>query len=133
MGMFDYVRSSYSLGEHFTDTELQTKDIEDYGIGGTMSQYWLSPGGQLYYIDYWKTADFVELKEGDDGYNEEQKLFNFQWIPNGNHGKVRPWYLTKYIQVYPATWDGEWTAWPTLRLHFSYGKLMGYEDITGQR
>ena len=87
----------------------------------------------MYYIDYWHTADFVELKEGDDGYNEEQKLFNFQWIPNGNHGKVRPWYLTKYIQVYPAMWDGEWTAWPTLRLHFHYGKLMGYEDITGQR
>ena len=132
MGMMDFLRSSYSLGEHFTDTELHTKDIED-SISGTMSHYWLSPGRQLYYIDYWHTTDFVELKEGDDGYNEEQKLFNFQWIPNGNHGKVRPWYLTKYIQVYPAMWDGEWKDWPTLRLHFSYGKLMGYEDITGQR
>ena len=29
MGMFDYVRSSYDLGEHFTNTRCQTKDIED--------------------------------------------------------------------------------------------------------
>jgi hypothetical protein len=133
MGMFDTIRSSYNLGEQFTDTELQTKDIEEYGIGGTMSHYWLSPGGQLYYIDYSHTADFVELQEGDEGYNDKRKLFNFRWIPNGNHGKVSPWYLTKYIQVYPATWSNSWENWPTLRLHFSYGKLMGYEDITGQR
>ena len=36
MGMFDYFRSSYDLGEQFVDVECQTKDIED-GIGGTMS------------------------------------------------------------------------------------------------
>ena len=43
--MMDFFRSSYDLGEQFTDVELQTKDIEDYGIGGTMSQYWLDPHG----------------------------------------------------------------------------------------
>ena len=57
--MMDFFRSSYDLGEQFTDVELQTKDIEDYGIGGTMSQYWLDPHGYLYYIDYSHTADFV--------------------------------------------------------------------------
>lgn len=133
MSMMDYFRSSYDLGEQFTNTRLHTKDIEEYGIGGTMSQYWLSPDGQLYYIDYSHTADFVELQEGDDGYDDKRKLFNFQWIPNGNHGKVRPWYLTKYIKVYPEQWKGKWEEWPTLRLHFSHGKLMGYEDVTGQR
>jgi hypothetical protein len=132
MGMFDYVRSSYDLGEQFTNVECQTKDIEEYGIGGTMSHYWLDPHGYLYYIDYWQTADFVELKEGDEGYNEKQKLFNFQWIPNGNHGKVTPWYLTKYIEVYPSIWKGEWKDWPRLRLHFRCGKLLDYEDVTGR-
>ena len=43
MGMFDYVRSSYPLGEHFSGN-CQTKDIED-GIGGTMTQYWIAPDG----------------------------------------------------------------------------------------
>ena len=127
----DFLRSSYNLGEQFTDIELHTKDIED-GIGGTMSHYWLSPGGQLYYIDYWHTADFVELKEGDDGYNEEQKLFNFQWIPNGNHGKVSPWLITKYVEVYPSTWEGRWEDWPRCRIHFKYGRLVDYEDVTGR-
>ena len=131
MGMFDYVRSSYNLGEQFTNTRLQTKDIED-GIGGTMSQYWISPDGALYYIDYSHTADFVELKEGDEGYNEERKFLNFQWVPNGNHGKISPWMITKYIEVYPARWESDGTVWPILKLHFRYGKLMDYEDITGR-
>jgi hypothetical protein len=128
MGMFDYLRSSYDLGEHFTNTRCQTKDIDN-----TMSDYWLSPSGQLYIIDYSHTADFVELKEGDEGYNAEVPLFNFKWIPNGNHGKVSPLYLTRYVSIYPEGWEGEWKEWPTLKLHFKYGKLMDYEDITGQR
>ncbi len=129
--MFDYLRSSYDLGEQFTDVELQTKDIED-GIGGTMSHYWLSPNGVLYYIDYSHTADFVKLQEGDDGYNDKMELLNFRWIPNGNHGKISPWYMTKYIEVYPSTWNGSWEDWPRLRLHFKIGKLMDYEDVTGR-
>ena len=131
MGMMDFVRSSYDLGEQFTNTRLQTKDIED-GIGGTMSQYWISPDGVLYYIDYSHTADFVELKEGDEGYNEERKFLNFQWVPNGNHGKISPWMITKYVEVYPEDWKGKWEDWPRLKLHFRYGKLMDYEDITGR-
>jgi len=127
MGMFDYVRSSYDLGEHFTNTRCQTKDIDN-----TMTDYWLSPSGQLYIIDYSHTADFVELKEGDEGYNAEVPLFNFQWIPNGNHGKVSPLYLTRYVSIYPEGWGGEWKEWPTLKLHFRYGKLVDYEDVTGK-
>lgn len=132
MGMFDYVRSSYNLGDQFTNTELHTKDIEE-GIGGTMSQYWISPDGILYYIDYSHTADFVELKEGEEGYSDRLGgLFNFQWIPNGNHGKVTPWMLTKYVEIYPSTWEGRWEDWPRLKVHFKYGKLMDFEDITGR-
>ena len=99
--MFDYLRSSYDLGEQFTDVQLHTKDIED-GIGGTMSQYWISPNGVLYYVDYSHTADFVELKEGDKGYDDKRGYLNFVWIVNGNLGKISPWMVTKYIEVYPA-------------------------------
>jgi len=128
MGMFDYLRSSYNLGEQFTDVELQTKDIED-GIGGTMSQYWISPDGVLYHIDYTQTADFVELKEGDEDYQETHQWRNFKWVPNGNHGKIRPWMITKYIEVYPSDWKGNYDDWPRLKLHFRYGKLQDYERI----
>jgi len=130
MGMFDYFRSSYDLGDQFTDIVCQTKDIED-GIGGTMSDYWLSPSGELYIIDYGHTADFVELKEGDEGYSEKGFL-NFRWVPNGIHGKVSPYLLTKYIEVYPCNWKGEWGDWPRIKLHFRYGKLQDFEDITGR-
>ena len=131
MGMMDYVRSSYDLGEQFTNTRLQTKDIED-GIGGTMSQYWISPDGVLYYIDYSHTADFVVIEEGDEDYQETHKWRNFKWVPNGNHGKISPYMITKYVEVYPEDWKGKWEDWPRLKLHFRYGKLMDYEDITGR-
>ena len=127
MGMFDYVRSSYPLGEDFSG-QCQTKDIE-YDIGGTMSQYWISPEGQLYLIDYSQTADFVELKEGDDGY-QEVGLFNFRWIPNGNHGKVTPLNLTKYVVIYPENWEGNWEDWPECRIHFVDGKIKNYQNLT---
>ena len=132
MGMMDYLRSSYDLGPQFTNIELQTKEIEDC-IGGTMSHYWLSPDGYLYSIDYSHTADFVQINEGDEDYNEKHSFMNFKWVPNGNRGKVSPVTLTKYIRVYPSSWKGQWEDWPTLRLHFYYGRLMGYEDVTGQR
>ena len=131
MGMYDNVRSSYNLGEHFTNTRCQTKDIEN-GYGGTMAQYWISPNRCLYLIDYSHTADFIELKEGDEGYSDKMPLLNFTWIPNGTHGKVTPYLLTKYIEIYPEQWEGEWEDWPRLKLHFRYGVLKDYEDITGQ-
>ena len=127
MGMFDYFRSSYYLDEPFVNIQCQTKDIEN-SIGGTMTQYWLSPDGQLYWIDYSHTADFVELKEGDEGYEGGRLAFlNFKWIPNGIHGKVRPMYITKYVTVYPEKWDGEWEHWPECRIHFKEGVLQDYE------
>lgn len=127
MGMFDYVRSSYNLGEHFTNTQCQTKDIEEC-YSGTMSQYWIAPDGNLYLIDYSHTADFIELKEGDEGYSEKMPLLNFTWIPNGSHGKVTPYLLTKYIEIYPERWDGDWEDWPRLKLHFLNGVLQDYES-----
>ena len=129
MGMMDYFRSSYDIGESFTDVPCQTKDIENHGLGGTMTQYWLSPDGQLYWIDYSNTANFVQLKEGDEGFHREWKLhyLNFKWIPNGNHGRVRLMNLTKYITVYPEQWDGDWKDWPECRIHFKDGKLQDYE------
>lgn len=126
MGLMDFVRSSYDLGEEFTNTRCQTKSIENL-----MNDYWISPDGVLYEIDYSYTADFVELKEGDDGYDERAGgLFNFVWIPNGTRGRVKPHPITKYIEIYPETWDGKWEDWPVCRIHFKCGKLVNYEILT---
>jgi len=130
MGMYDTVHSSYNLGEQFTDVELQTKDIED-GIGGTMTNYWLSPDGVLYHIDYSGTADFEKIEEGEKDYNERLGFLNFRWVPNGNRGKITPCYITRYVEVYPSGWKGQWEDWPRCRLHFRCGKLLDYEDVTG--
>ena len=131
MGMMDFVRSSYDLGEQFTDTRLQTKDIEE-GYGGTMTDYWLDPAGYLYVIDYSHTADLKMYEPGDPEYNEEHAWLNFEWVPNGKRGKIRLHPITKYIEVYPEQWEGKWEDWPRLKLHFKYGKLQDYEDITGR-
>ena len=126
--MFDYFRSSYDLGQ-FTNVLCQTKDIED-GIGGTMTDYWLDPNGQLWHPTYIGTHDFVEIPEDDERYSKIGFL-NFEWIPTGKHGKYQPCYLTRYIEIYPAEWKGKWEDWPTLRLHFRCGRLQDYTDVTG--
>lgn len=131
MGMFDYFRSSYDLGEQFTDVVCQTKDIED-GIGGTMTDYWLDPAGQLWYPDYKGTSTFEEITKDDPRYDPERRFLNFEWIPTGEHGRYQPVYITKYVEIYPESWEGEWEDWPRLRLHFKYGILQDYEDVTGR-
>ena len=130
MGMFDYFRSSYDLGEQFTNVVCQTKDIED-GIGGTMTDYWVDPVGQLWYPNYRDTHTFEEIKEDDPRYNEKGFL-NFEWVPTGQHGKYQPHCITKYVEVYPANWKGKWEDWPRLRIHFKRGIIQEYEDITGR-
>jgi hypothetical protein len=130
MGMFDYFRSSYDLGEQFTNVVCQTKDIED-GIGGTMTNYWLDPAGQLWCPNYQDTHTFHEIKEDDPRYNERGFL-NFEWIPTGVHGKYQPHYLTKYIEIHPEGWKGAWEDWPRCRIHFKCGKVMDFEDVTGR-
>ena len=127
--MFDYFRSSYDLGEQFTNVVCQTKDIED-GIGGTMTDYWLDPSGRLWYPSYVDTHTFEEIKEDDERYNEKHKFLNFEWIPTGVHGKYQPCLITKYVEVYPAEWQGKWEDWPRLRLHFRYGILQDYSIVT---
>jgi len=126
MGMMDFLHSSFDLGPDFTNVELHTKDIED-GIGGTMSHYWLDPHGYLYHIDYSHTADFVEIVEGDDEYDFVHPWCNIKIIPNGNHGKITPCIITRYVEVYPGRWEGRWEDWPRCKIHFKYGRLMDYE------
>jgi hypothetical protein len=129
--MFDYFRSSYDLGEQFTNVVCQTKDIEE-GIGGTMTDYWLDPVGQLWHPSYIGTHTFEEISEDDERYNDRLGFLNFEWIPTGVHGRLKPCEITKYVEVYPANWKGKWEDWPRLRLHFRYGILQDYADITGR-
>jgi hypothetical protein len=131
LGMFDYLRSSYDLGEQFTDVVLHTKDIED-GIGGTMTDYWLDPAGQLWCPTYRDTHTLEIYEEGHPKYDPEKKFFNHEWIPTGKHGKYQPHYITKYVEVYPANWEGKWEDWPRLKIHFKRGILQDYENITGR-
>jgi hypothetical protein len=129
MGLFDYFRSSYNLGEQFTNTECQTKDIEEFGIGGTMTEYWLDPSGKLWYPSYAGTNTFEAIEENDPRYDSKHLFLNFEWIPTGEHGKYKHHPITKYIEVYPATWKGDWHDWPTLRLHFRDGILQEYQEV----
>jgi len=131
MGLFDYFRSSYNLGEQFTNVTCQTKDIED-GIGGTMTDFWLDPAGVLWRPDYVGTSTFETIPEDDPRYSEKFAFLNFEWIPTGQHGKFVQHEITKYVEVYPAEWELEWENWPRLRLHFKSGILQDYENITGR-
>jgi hypothetical protein len=128
MGLFDYVRSSYDLGPDFTNVELQTKDIEE-GYSGTMTHFWIDPAGYLWCPDYKGTNTFEIIEKDDPRYNPKHLFLNYEWISTGQRGKYRVHPLTKYIEVYPSTWDGSYTDWPRCRIHFKYGKVMEYETF----
>ena len=128
MGMFDYFRSSYDLGEQFTNVVCQTKDIEE-GLGGTMTDYWLDPAGRLWYPEYMDTHTFEEISEDDERYSERLGFLNFEWIPTGKHGVYKPYDITKYIEIHPEGWKGKWEDWPRLLLHFRYGILQDHHRV----
>lgn len=112
MGMFDTVRCSYDLGPGYINRELQTKDLDC-----CMAEYWISPAGQLYEIDYSHTSDFVDVPE-----EERTAPWNtFKSVPNGNRGKIKPVYIFKIVELYPARWDGHYSKWPTCQVLFRDG------------
>lgn len=130
--MFDYFRSSYDLGEQFTNVVCQTKDIEDC-IGGTMTDYWLDPNGILWCPDYRGTNTFEIIPEDDPRYDPNKKFLNFEWVPTGKRGKLVHHKITKYIEISPSGWKGTWEDWPRVRLHFKQGILQDFEDITYEK
>jgi len=129
MGMFDYFRSSYDIGEYFTNTICQTKDIEDYDIGGTLTNYWLDPAGRLWYPDYTGTNTFELIDEDDPRYDKRRQFLNYEWVPTGKKGRYVIHGITKYIEIYPAEWGGSWEDWPRIRLHFKNGVLQDFVRI----
>lgn len=131
--MFDWFRSSYNLGEQFTNVPCQTKDIEEYGLSGTMTTYWLDPNGVLWFPDYTGTNTFEVIDENDPRHDPKLRFLNYEWVPTGKRGKCSQHLITKYIEVYPDRWEGKWEDWPRLRLHFKKGILQDFEDITGRR
>lgn len=131
MGMFDYIRSSYNLGEQFTNVECQTKEIEDH-YSGTMSHFWIDPAGYLWCGDYKGTSTFEIIEKDDPRYNPKHQFLNYEWISTGVRGKYRVHPITKYVEIYPAIWNGHYNDWPRCRLHFKHGRLVDYEDITGR-
>jgi len=119
MGMYDTVRSSYDLGPGWLNKDLQTKDLEC-----CMSEYWISPEGQLFEIDYSGTQDFV-LTE-----NDTTIIPRIKYIPNGNHGKVRPVFAFKVVELYPAKWDAHYAKWPSCHVHFWDGMIKEVRHAT---
>jgi hypothetical protein len=112
MGLYDTVRSSYDLGPGWLNKELQTKDLDC-----CMSEYWISPEGQLFEIDYSGTQDFVLTEE------DNTIIPRIKYTPNGNHGKVRPVFAFKVVELYPAKWDAHYAKWPSCHVYFWDGMI----------
>lgn len=123
MGMYDTVRSSYDLGPGFRK-DLQTKDLEC-----CMCDYWISPAGQLFEIDYSGTQDFVEIPE-----EERISPWNlFKSVPNGYHGRVTPiTNLFKIVEVCPSVWDCRYAPYPRLKLLFKDGIIQEVHPVTDE-
>jgi hypothetical protein len=105
--MFDYIRSSYPIGEHLTDKQLQTKDLVC-----CMEHYYIDPAGHLFVIDYNGVTDWEP--------DESKSFWPYKRVPNGNHGKVTPVLITRDVRVYNA--DGD--DWYETTITFLKGKII---------
>lgn len=119
--MFDTVRSSYDLGPGFKK-ELQTKSLDC-----CMTDYWISPAGQLFEINYEGTSTFEVIGEDDPRYDHDRVFLNYEWIPTGNHGKIKPVYLFHVVEVYPAVWDCYYAPFPRCKIFFKDGIIRDLE------
>ena len=121
MGLFDSIRSDVPLFSQAADRNLQTKSLE-----GLMFEYWISPDGELFQIDYSGTFDLHLVPEGE----RKHRLHVWDWKPNGNRGRVRfvPWEGT--VIVYPARWTDNPTEWAQKVLHFTDGRLGSIDTTT---
>lgn len=117
MGMFDYFRSSYDLGEPFTETVCQSKTFNEK-YRGFLDLYWLDPSGRLWVIE---DEDIYDIVDSDEN------LLGLEYILNGNHGRVKACQLSRTVVVYPQNYDGRWEDWPECSLTFLNGKLQHHE------
>jgi len=122
--MFDYFKCSSNIGA-LTDIGCQTKTIEGI-IDGTMSFYWVSPGGLMYIVDYSGTTDFVENTDSDDA----PIWLQYHMVPNGNRGKVSPYLLSKDIVIYDSVTQADgYVDWVFCKLEFMNGVLQKFQYI----
>jgi hypothetical protein len=97
-----------------------------------MTHYWIDPVGYLWYGDYRGTSTFEIIERDDPRYSPKYQFLNYEWISTGVRGKYSVHTLTKYVEIYPATWSGQWEDWPRCRIHFKCGRVVEYEHLTRQ-
>jgi len=125
MGMFDWLRCAAGLDDRVDESTLyQTKDLDC-----CLETYWVDPSGKLWKIDESGTYDIVEEPEEEIMAARERKewLPPFHPVPNGNHGRVMPYLLTRTIRIYPSQWKHpkpDHSDWPEYELVFRDGQLI---------
>jgi len=93
-----------------------------------MTFYYIDPSGYLWHGSYSNTHTFEIINEDDPRYDSKYKFLNFEWIPTGENGTWSVFPITKYIEIYPVEYKGNWEDWPRLRIHFKNGKLQDYQQ-----
>ncbi len=133
MGMFDWVRCGTALDDRVGPQDVfQTKDLDC-----CMDTYWIDPSGRLWRTDESNTYDIVEESAEDIFKARERKewLPPFRPVPNGLHGRVMPYRLTRTIRLYPSDWRSKvkdklyHSDWPEFELVFRDGELILIQTI----
>ena len=128
--MFDWLRCAAPLdGRVGPGDVFQTKDLDC-----CMDVYWIDPAGHLWKLDESGTYDLIEESEEDIRAARERLewLPPFRPVPNGNHGRVVPYRLTRAIRIYPSRWENprpDHSDWPEYELVFRDGELVLFQTL----
>lgn len=110
MGMYDTIRCSYPIVNHYNSEPVQTKSLSC-----ELSLYWISPNGELFEV----TGNELE----------DQDVWNPEFFTSGiigTNGKVKPFYYTGVVTLYPSRgskkvfWEGD----PRCDIFFKEGKVI---------
>jgi hypothetical protein len=69
--------------------ELQTKSLNNF-----LDSFWISPNGELYFIDY--EDCFRMVKSTNNSYG-------FDWTSTGKNAKLKPYYYSGIVYAYTAS------------------------------
>lgn len=108
--MFDTIYCYKSILQDEDIRELQTKSLNNF-----LDSFWISPKGELYFIDYEDCFRMVKSKNNSYG---------FDWTTTGKNAKLKPYYYTGIIEAYPANSKNKFI---NVMIEFMSGKVSKIE------
>ena len=74
---------------------------ETWDLAGTCSYFFITPNHELFIMDTSGCYDYEMTGPEEPHYDHDHLWKNWNTIPNGRHGSVKPYFFTGWIDLIP--------------------------------